>query len=373
MKRFLLRLSSDSSGLDQTLLQKIISSVKKAQKSAEQTLTDFQSLIFSCDKWVEEMDFSFLLDKESKIFTIGFNVEEEKPDKSFYDLLASESRLASFVAIAKGDVPQEHWFRLGRPLTPFHGSRALVSWTATMFEYLMPILVMRDYNSTLLDQTYKSIVARQIEYGRKNGVPWGVSEAAYNARDLQLNYQYAPFGVPGLGLKRGLSDDLVVSPYSTALAAQISPHLALENFAALEKIGALARYGFYESIDYTPRTVATKNKSGDHPRVYGASSGNDFGRARQSSARRCDAKTFSQRTARTGDGISFAGKNSARRSGFAAARRRSFVGSHRSFDFRSCDEIFRHADIADTAHPNFIERQIFRDGDEFRRGLFDVR
>ena len=172
--------------------------------------------------------------------------KRKKPDNSFYDLLASEARLASFVAIAKGEIPQEHWFRLGRPLTPLQGSRALISWTATMFEYLMPILVMRDYDKTLLDQTYKSVVKRQIEYGTKNNVPWGVSEAAYNARDLQLNYQYAPFGVPGLGLKRGLSEDLVISPYSTALAALVSPFAALENFRALAKIGALARFGFYE-------------------------------------------------------------------------------------------------------------------------------
>ena len=229
--------------------------IRSAVAQASQISTEFNALKFSCEDIFETMNFGFLLDKERKVFVIGYNVEAEKPDNSFYDLLASEARLASFVAIAKGEVPQEHWFRLGRPLTPVADSRALISWTATMFEYLMPILVMRDYADTLLDQTYKSVVKRQIEYAAKNDVPWGVSEAAYNARDLQLNYQYAPFGIPGLGLKRGLSEDLVISPYSTALAAQISPRLALKNFAALAQVGALARFGFYESIDYTPERL----------------------------------------------------------------------------------------------------------------------
>ena len=235
-------------------------SVNNAAQTANQILSEFNALVFSCENLFETMDFGFLLDKERKVFVIGYNVEADKPDNSFYDLLASEARLASFVAIAKDEIPQEHWFRLGRPLTPLQGSRALISWTATMFEYLMPILVMRDYDETLLDQTYKSVVRRQIEYAGKNGVPWGISEAAYNARDLHLNYQYAPFGVPGLGLKRGLSEDLVISPYSTALAAQVAPRAALENFAALEKVGALARFGFYESIDYTPERLPPNKK-----------------------------------------------------------------------------------------------------------------
>ncbi len=212
------------------------------------------------ERFVKEMDFSFLLDKERKVFAIGYNVENEKCDNSFYDLLASEARLASFVAIAKGDAPQEHWFRLARPLTPVDSSRALVSWTATMFEYLMPILVMRDYDGTLLNQTYRAVVERQIEYGNKNNVPWGISEAAYNARDLHLNYQYAPFGIPGLGLKRGLSEDLVIAPYATALAASINPRAAFENFRHLARENALARYGFYESIDYTPERLPPTEK-----------------------------------------------------------------------------------------------------------------
>src|SRR5439155_5042506 len=196
-----------------------------------------------------------LLDQDRKVFTVGYNVSEQKDDNSYYDLLASEARLTSFVAIAKDDVPQEHWFRMGRQLASVDGGRALISWTGTMFEYLMPLLVMRNYDNTLLDQTYRTVVARQIEYGFERGVPWGISESAFNVRDLQLNYQYGPFGVPGLGLKRGLIEDLVVSPYSTILASAVSPVQVMMNLHVLEREGALSRYGFYEALDFTPERV----------------------------------------------------------------------------------------------------------------------
>ncbi len=250
---------SNSSGRFPTLSQMAELSGEFSD-AAKNLITRLNAIAADSSEIVEEMDFRFLLDNERKVFAIGYSVEMEKLDNSFYDLLASEARLASFVAIAKGDVPQEHWFRLGRPLTPVDSSRALISWTATMFEYLMPLLVMRDYEETLLNQTYKSIVERQIEYGNKNQVPWGISESAYNARDLQLNYQYAPFGVPGLGLKRGLSEDLVITPYATALAALIDPRAAFTNFRHLERENVLARYGFYESIDYTPERLPPRQK-----------------------------------------------------------------------------------------------------------------
>ena len=236
-------------------LQILTSAVQKAAQTAAATLSELNALAMESEQIVGEMDFSFLFDEKRKVFAIGYSVDNERRDNSFYDLLASEARLASFIAIAKGEVPQEHWFRLGRSLTPVDGSRALISWTATMFEYLMPVLVMRDYDKTLLNQTYQAIVARQIEYGAKNNVPWGISESAYNARDLQFNYQYGAFGIPGLGLKRGLSEDLVVSPYSTALAALVAPCEAIDNFRVLIKGGALARFGFYEAIDYTPERL----------------------------------------------------------------------------------------------------------------------
>ena len=176
-------------------------------------------------------------------------------DLNCYDLLASEARLTSFIAIAKGDVPSSHWFHLGRALTPVDRGSALVSWSGSMFEYLMPALVMRSPATSLLGQTYYLIVRRQRNYGAENGVPWGVSESAYNARDLEMTYQYSNFGVPGLGLKRGLSEDAVVAPYATALAAMIDPRAAAQNFARLTEAGASGRYGFYEALDYTATRV----------------------------------------------------------------------------------------------------------------------
>ncbi|HMF57313.1 MAG TPA: glucoamylase family protein, partial [Pyrinomonadaceae bacterium] len=229
--------------------------VEEALNAARPVMRRLSQVANTSERLFNEMDFKFLLDEERKVFVIGYNVTAGRADNSYYDLLASEARLASFLAIAKGDAPQEHWFRLGRQLTPVDSSRALISWTGTMFEYLMPLLIMRDYPNTLLDQTYRAAVERQIEYGRERGVPWGISESAYNARDLQLNYQYGPFGVPGLGLKRGLSDDLVIAPYATMLAAMVTPARGLANLRRLEKEGALARYGFYEAIDYTPERV----------------------------------------------------------------------------------------------------------------------
>jgi cyclic beta-1,2-glucan synthetase len=249
---------------DPDALQSQLTSLTGAIEQAAETAKNFSSRLAqiaqTCQRTFDEMDFKFLLEEERKVFTIGYNVSEGRLDNSYYDLLASEARLASFIAIAKGDVPQEHWFRMGRPLTSVDSSRALISWTGTMFEYLMPLLVMRHYRETLLGQTYDAVVARQIEYGYERGVPWGISESAYSARDLQLNYQYGPFGVPGLGLKRGLIEDLVVSPYSTILAALVEPHQAMENLRVLEHEGALSRYGFYEALDYTPERVKEDEK-----------------------------------------------------------------------------------------------------------------
>lgn len=198
------------------------------------------------------MEFGFLFDPTRKLFAIGYRVTDSSLDSNCYDLLASEARLASFIAIAKGDVPPTHWFHLGRPLTPLGRGAALISWSGSMFEYLMPLLVMHAPPESLLDQTYRWIVHRQKKYGTERGVPWGISESAYNARDVELTYQYANFGVPGLGLERGLSEDVVVAPYATALAAMIDPDAAAQNFARLAEAGGNGRYGFYEALDYTP-------------------------------------------------------------------------------------------------------------------------
>jgi cyclic beta-1,2-glucan synthetase len=216
-----------------------------------------EGLAQRCEAFVNEMDFTFLFDAQRKIFAIGYRLADaEGPgrlDPSFYDLLASEARLASFIAIAKGDVPQAHWFRLGRPVTSVDGHPALLSWSATMFEYLMPLLVMKSYPGTLLDETCRMAVRRQRDYAREHRVPWGISESAFYLTDRHGNYQYKAFGVPGLGLKRGLGDDLVVAPYATALAAMVAPREAVANLRRLAREGLDGRYGYYEAIDYTPR------------------------------------------------------------------------------------------------------------------------
>src|SRR5881296_3670027 len=197
------------------------------------------------------MDFDFLFDPMRKLFAIGYRVTDGSLDPGRYDLLASEARLASFVAIAKGDVPVSHWFRLGRSLTPVELDSVLVSWSGSMFEYLMPALVMPAPAGSLLEQTCRLAVARQITYGAERRVPWGVSESGYNARDLEMTYQYSNFGVPGLGLRRGLSEDVVIAPYATGLAAMIDPAVAIQNFRRLAAAGASGTYGFYEALDYT--------------------------------------------------------------------------------------------------------------------------
>jgi cyclic beta-1,2-glucan synthetase len=198
-----------------------------------------------------EMDFGFLLEPDKKLLSIGFSVATNRLDTNCYDLLASEARLASLFAIAKGDVETRHWFRLGRPATPIGAGSALISWSGSMFEYLMPSLVMRAPAGSVLEQTTRLIVARQQAYCAALGIPWGISESAYNARDLEMTYQYSNFGVPGLGLKRGLSENRVIAPYATGLAAMIDPVAAVQNYANLATLGSEGRYGHYEAVDFT--------------------------------------------------------------------------------------------------------------------------
>ncbi|MGB7971675.1 MAG: glucoamylase family protein [Candidatus Deferrimicrobiaceae bacterium] len=198
------------------------------------------------------MDVDFLFDKGRQLLAIGYNADERRRDSSFYDLLASEARLCSFLAIAQGQLTQESWFALGRLLTTAGGEPILLSWSGSMFEYLMPLLVMPTYENTLLDRTCKAAVTRQIQYGEQRGVPWGISESCYNMVDVRLNYQYRAFGVPGLGLKRGLAEDLVVAPYASALALMVAPEEACRNLQRLAAEGGEGKYGLYEAIDYTP-------------------------------------------------------------------------------------------------------------------------
>ncbi|MGZ8185576.1 MAG: GH36-type glycosyl hydrolase domain-containing protein [Methylobacter sp.] len=203
-----------------------------------------------------EMNFLFLYDQDRHLFSLGYRVENGVLDDSYYDLLASEARLASLLAIAKRETPKAHWFHLGRRVTRAAGGTALLSWSGSMFEYLMPSLISYTPRYSLLDQTCRIVVKRQIEYGKERGVPWGVSESAFNGRDREFTYQYSPFGVPGLGMKRGLGHDLVIAPYATALAAMYNTHAAAENFQRLEAMGALGRFGYYEALDFTPSRLA---------------------------------------------------------------------------------------------------------------------
>ncbi|TAJ30737.1 MAG: glycosyl transferase, partial [Reyranella sp.] len=198
------------------------------------------------------MEFGFLFDPARRLLSIGYLVNEGRLDAYCYDLLASEARLASFMAIAAGEIPARHWFRLGREQTPVARGAALVSWSGSMFEYLMPSLVMRAPFGSLLEKTNRLVVRRQIQYASGLGLPWGISESAYNARDKEFTYQYSNFGVPGLGFKRGLSENLVIAPYATALAAMVDPAAAVANFARLAAHGGRGRLGFYEALDFTP-------------------------------------------------------------------------------------------------------------------------
>lgn len=224
--------------------------VASSQHAADRIKT-LEQVARQCQEWAA-MDFSFLFDESRDLFAIGYQVGYQRLDASFYDLLASEARLASFVAIAQGQVGQEHWFTLGRLLTTTDGDPTLLSWSGSMFEYLMPLLVMPTYENTLLDQTYRAVVRRQIHYGRQRRVPWGMSESGYNRIDLHVNYQYRAFGVPGLGLKRGLAEDLVVAPYASVLALMVEPESACQNLERLVAEGREGAYGLYEAIDYTP-------------------------------------------------------------------------------------------------------------------------
>ncbi|MEO6823887.1 MAG: glucoamylase family protein [Nitrosospira sp.] len=199
-----------------------------------------------------QMEYGFLFNAAQRQLAIGYNVGERRLDASYYDLLASEARLCNFVAIAQGELPQESWFALGRMLTTSGGEAALLSWSGSMFEYLMPLLVMPTFDNTLLDQTCKAAVNRQIAYGEERGVPWGISESGYNAVDVQFNYQYRAFGVPGLGLKRGLGADLVIAPYASVLALMVAPEAACRNLQQLAAEDMAGKFGFYEAVDYTP-------------------------------------------------------------------------------------------------------------------------
>ncbi len=223
-------------------------------------LQSLQAMAHDCGE-LAQMDFRFLYDRDRNLLSIGLNASEHRLDASFYDLLASESRLASFVAISQGQLPLDHWFALGRMSTIQQGKPTLLSWSGSMFEYLMPPLIMPTYPDTLLDQACRGAVARQIAYGRSRGVPWGISESCYNVTDANLTYQYRAFGAPGLGLQRGLGDELVIAPYASVMAVMFEPEAATHNIERMQQLGYLSEYGFYDAVDYTPGRTGPKGEA----------------------------------------------------------------------------------------------------------------
>ncbi len=226
----------------------------QANSNAEERVSLIHNLALQCEN-LADVEYDFLYDRSKRLLSIGYNVDDRRLDASFYDLLASEARLACYVGVAQHRLPQASWFALGRMLTRAEGHPLLVSWSGSMFEYLMPLLVMPSYDDTLLAETYKAVVAVQIAYGKEKNVPWGISESGFYVFDSEHNYQYRAFGVPELGLKHGLSEDLVIAPYATALAAMVAPARACKNLEKLAAEGCLTSYGFYEAIDYTPSRV----------------------------------------------------------------------------------------------------------------------
>jgi cyclic beta-1,2-glucan synthetase len=233
----------------------LVSALEKSEHATRLLLHRLSTLSETSHAMFSAMEFGFLFDTDRQLLSIGYRGLDGSLDSNYYDLLASEARLASFVAIAKGDVPARHWFRLGRTLTPINGGSGLISWSGSMFEYLMPSLVMRAPSGSLLAQTNRLIVRRQIEYGDELDIPWGMSESEYNARDIEQTYQYSAFGVPDLGYKRALGENTVVAPYATALAAMVDPAAAVKNFARLTKLGVRGQYGWYDAVDYTRARV----------------------------------------------------------------------------------------------------------------------
>ncbi len=255
------RLSTSLPEAEVIWLSDLQAALAKASNRANERIAVLNELSLRASE-LAQMDYTFLFDKDRKLLSIGYNVTNSRLDTSYYDLLASEARLAHFIAIAQGQLPQESWFALGRLLTISNGNSVLFSWGGSMFEYLMPLILMPAYEHTLLNQTYRAVVERQIEYGNQRGVPWGISESGYRMVDAHLNYQYRSFGVPGLGLQRGLADDLVIAPYATALALMVAPEAALKNLQKLATLGFTGKFGFYEAIDYTPSRLPAKQSYG---------------------------------------------------------------------------------------------------------------
>jgi cellobiose phosphorylase len=233
-------------------LNQVIASLLASDDFCRDFTERYQRLIQRIESLSVGISFKPLYNEGRDLFSIGYNADEKKLTNSYYDLLASEARQASYIAIARGEIPPKHWFVLGRLLTMVDRYQGLVSWSGTMFEYLMPLLLMKSFRNTLLDETYFFVLKSQQKYGRARNMPWGASESSFHSLDVNLDYQYKAIGVPWLGLKRGLVEDAVTSPYSTFMALMVSFRDAFENIKLLQKEGLEGPYGFYEAADYTP-------------------------------------------------------------------------------------------------------------------------
>jgi len=236
-------------------LDRLKHELEKSIQNAEQLISNYNYLVDRIDKISRETEFIHLYDKKRQLFSIGYNIEEGSLTNSYYDLLASEARQTSFIAIARGEVDAQHWFKLGRTLTRIDRYKGMVSWSGTMFEYFMPLLIMKSVKNTLLDETYAFVLRSQKKYAKQRNVPWGTSESGFYSFDIKLDYQYKAFGVPWLGLKRGLAEDMVVAPYATMLALPVDPHDSVKNLKRLAAEGANGPYGYYEAVDYTPERL----------------------------------------------------------------------------------------------------------------------
>ena len=236
-------------------------SLARADENASVLANNFDQIRIQAEKFINEMDFTFLYHNQRRVFHIGYNLDAGQLDNNFYDLLASEARIASIITIAKGQVPQSHWMQLSRPVTQVDGLYVLLSWSGTMFEYLMPHLFLHSYPGTLLADSARGAVALQKSYGKEKGVPWGISESGFYRFDTNQNYQYRAFGVPGLGFKRGLADDLVIAPYASLMAISYDPHAVTENLVELVKRKMMGVYGIYESIDFTSDRLLLHTRS----------------------------------------------------------------------------------------------------------------
>ena len=231
-----------------------------AHDAATRLVEHITGLMARLDALTNATNFAPLYVKSRQLFSIGFAMDDQKLTNSYYDLLASEARQTSYISIAKGQVPPVHWFRMGRALTVIDGFKGLVSWTGTMFEYLMPLLLMKTYQNTLLDESYSFVIKSQIKYGKQKNMPWGVSESCFNVLDRNQDYQYKAIGIPWLGLKRGLTEDTVVAPYATFLALLVNPEAAIRNMKTLQAEGLDGTLGFYEAADYTPERLPFETK-----------------------------------------------------------------------------------------------------------------